>query len=136
MPGLIVAFLAVVSGLEVARRLPLLASFRSLARTSLRSGALLRRRGSDHHKERATRMLSARMFGNSLYAGMLIIVTVSPLMIAIAADLWLDFGLLAELTSWQGRLLLLSMSVAYVLIRYRLPLWFRRSAPASSGAGQ
>jgi hypothetical protein len=127
---LAILFLVIVAVLELVRRLPLFDAFHALGRSSMRSKALLQRRASEPRKERAMRMLSVRMLGNSLYAGMLLTAAVSPLLLLIAADLWFDFGFLAELANWRSRLILFFMSITYVVVRLRIRNGSRRSASA------
>lgn len=113
-------FLALIATGEVARRIRILQRFAVLGALGRRSAAVLARRGvSDHSKERATRILSGRMMKASLAAGGALMVVIAPVLIVLAADIVLPFGVRAAFLDWQARLILLSLMVVYVLVRWQ-----------------
>lgn len=120
---MIALLLAILIAIETFRRLPLIASFRTIAALGRRSTALLAHKGaSDWSKGRGARILSARLFGCSLRAGLLILLIAAPVAAAIVADLLLDqrLGAVAALTDWRSRLIILAATLGYALVRHRL----------------
>ena len=114
-------FAAFVLAIETARRLPLLAAFRDLARTGVRARRVLGyRRGLERRKERGLRSLSARMLGRSLKACGLLLLAVAPILAVLAADSALGFGAVEALLDWRMRLVLLLLSLAYAALRFQL----------------
>lgn len=125
MPGallpVLLLFAAIVAAGELARRLRIVPRFAMLGALARRSGAVLARRGvSDHFKERATRILAGRMMAASLSAGGILILVIAPAILLLLADGSLPLGVRAAFIDWQARLLLFSMSLIYVLARWRL----------------
>jgi len=117
----VLLFLALIAAGEVARRIHILRRFGALGALGRKSGAVLARRGvSDHWKERATRILSGRMMQASLAAGGALIVVIAPVLIVLAADIVMPFGVRAAFLDWQARLILLSLMIVYVLLRWQL----------------
>lgn len=118
---MILLFLAMIAVLELARRLPVLAAFRDLSACSARSLRLMGRRGvSEWGKERAMRILSARLFARSLWAGALLGVVASPLL-AFAALASLDPELVGmHLDDWRTRLWVAPLSLSYALLRWQI----------------
>lgn len=120
---MIALLLAILIAIETVRRLPLIASFRTIAALGRRSSALLAHKGaSDWSKGRGARILSARLFGSSLRAGLLILLVAAPLAAAIVTDLLLGrrLGAVTALTDWQSRLIILAATIGYALVRHRL----------------
>ena len=113
-------FAALVSVLELARRLPLIASFREMQACSARTVRLLRTRGSDHCKERAMRMLSARMFIRSLRAGGLLLVVASPLLFVLLLGSTSEAGAVGLAIDGQTRLWVIPLSLGYAALRWQL----------------
>lgn len=125
MPGallpVLLLFAAIVAAGELARRLRIVPRFAMLGALARRSGAVLARRGvSDHFKERATRILAGRMMAASLSAGGILALVIAPAVLLLLADGTLPLGVRAAFVDWQARLLLFSMSLIYVLARWRL----------------
>jgi hypothetical protein len=111
---------ALVLAIEIARRLPLLAAFRDLARTGVRARRMLGyRRCLERRKERGLRSLSARMLGRSLRAGGLLLLAVAPILAVLAADSALRLGAVGALLDWRMRLVLLLLSLAYAAFRFQ-----------------
>lgn len=116
---MIALFLSIILVIELARRLPLIPAFRDMAACSARSMRLVARRGvSEWGKERAMRMLAARMFAKSLWAGALLVVTASPLLF-VAAVAALDPGII-RLDGWQARLWMVPLTLSYALLRWQI----------------
>lgn len=113
-------FAALVTVLELARRLPLVAAFREMQSCSVRTARLLRAPGSDHCKERAMRILSARMFMRSLRAGGLLLAVASPLLLVLllgSTGQARDVGLAID---GQTRLWVIPFSLGYAVLRWQL----------------
>lgn len=119
---------ALVAVGELARRLHIVRRFARLGDLARRSGTVLARRGvSDHFKERATRILAGRMMAASLIAGGILALVIAPVALLFLIDGALPFGVRDAFFDWQARLLILSMSLFYVFVRW----WFggRRLQP-------
>lgn len=113
--------LSIIVALEVARRLPLLRTFRNLARVSVQSHRIWAyRRGLEERKERATRLLSVRMFGYSVTTLCLIAVVFSPIGLVLLADPWLELGVGEALLNWKDRTVGAMLSLAYGLTRLQI----------------
>jgi len=120
LPALLLLAAIVAAG-ELARRLRIVPRFVGLGALARRSGAVLARRGvSDHFKERATRILAARMMAASLTAGGILLVVIAPVVLLLMIDGPLPLGVRTAFFDWQARLLILSMSLIYVLARWRI----------------
>jgi hypothetical protein len=119
-PILLLLAAIVVAG-ELARRLRIVPRFTTLAALGRRAGAVLARRGvSDHLKERATRILAARMMASSLTAGAILVLVIAPIVLLLLVDGALPLGVRAAFFDWQARLLILVVSLIYVLARWRI----------------
>jgi hypothetical protein len=119
-PILLLLAAIVVAG-ELARRLRIVPRFATLAALGRRAGAVLARRGvSDHLKERATRILAGRLMASSLSAGAILTLVIAPVVLLLLVDGTLPLGVRAAFLDWQARLLILSMSLIYVLVRWRI----------------
>jgi hypothetical protein len=117
--ALILAALALA--IETARRLPLLAAFRDLARTGARARRMLGyRRCLERRKELGLRALSGRMLARSLRAGGLLFLVVAPILAVLAADSAFGLGAVEALLDWRMRLVLLLLSLAYAALRFQL----------------
>ena len=116
--------LAVIAAGEIARRLALLQRFAALGQLSRRAGAVVTRRGvSEHFKERATRILAARMMIASFSAGAALILVIAPVILLLLIDGPLPLGVRAAFVDWPARILLLTMSLSYALVRWRYRQW-------------
>jgi len=116
----ILAFLAIIAVLELARALPLVPAFQELAACSQHAMRLLARRGvSEWGKERALRILSGRMFMHSVRAGALLVATASPLLGLLALN-----ALLPEVdafqTDWTSKLALMPFTLGYAALRWQV----------------
>jgi hypothetical protein len=127
MPALLpVLFLllSIIAAGEIARRIALLPRFATLGRLGRRASAVVMRRGvSEHFKERATRILAARMMAASLSAGVALIVVIAPVVLLLLIDGPLPLGVRAAFVDWQARILLLTTSLSYALVRWRYRQW-------------
>ncbi len=116
--------LAIIAAGEIARRLALLPRFAALGRLGRRAGAVVLRRGvSEHFKERATRILAVRMMAASLGAGAALVVAIAPVVLLLLIDGPLPLGVRAAFVDWQARILLLTTSLSYALVRWRYRQW-------------
>jgi len=113
-------FAALVCVLELARRLPLIAAFREMQTCSVRTARLLRAPGSDHCKERAMRILSARMFARSLRAGGLLLAVASPLLIVLLLGSTGEAHAVGLAIDGQTRLWVIPLSLGYAALRWQL----------------
>lgn len=113
-------FVALVAVLELARRLPLIAAFREMQACSARTARLIRARGSDHCKERAMRILSARMFARSLRAGALLLAVASPLLFVLLAGSTDQARAVGLAIDGATRLWVIPLSLSYALLRWQL----------------
>ncbi|AJP73207.1 hypothetical protein [Sphingomonas hengshuiensis] len=116
--ALLVALLAVVAVLELARALPLLAAFGAMAECSQRAMRLIALRGvSEWGKERAMQLLARRLFARSLRAGALLVVVASP----FVALLWAGSDPESQLhLDWTTRLWVFPLALGYALFRTQL----------------
>lgn len=113
--------LSIIAALEVAWRLPLLRTFRNLARVSARTPRVWAyRRGLEERKERATRLLSVQMFGYSISAMWMIALVISPIALVLLADPLLALDARETLMNWRDRLVVAVVSFAYGLARIRI----------------
>ncbi|WP_137862428.1 MULTISPECIES: hypothetical protein [unclassified Sphingomonas] len=117
---MILCFLAIVAVLELARALPLVPAFQELAACSRQAMRLMARKGvSDWGKERALRILSARMFVRSLRAGGLLLAAAAPLLGLMAIDAnWAEIGVLQ--TDWTAKLALMPFTLGYAVLRWQV----------------
>ena len=113
-------FAALVAVLELARRLPLIASFRDMQVCSARTVRLMRTPGSDHCKERAMRILSARMFARSLRAGGLLLAVASPLLIVLLLGSTDEARAIGMAIDGHTRLWVIPLSLGYAVLRWQL----------------
>ena len=120
---MIALLIAILAAIEIARRVPVFASFRAIATLSAKSTAVLRRRGvSEWCKERAVQILSRRLMAASLRSGMYLVLIAAPILLAFALDYVLPLGVRATFLDWPRRLLLLALCVGIAIIRWQ----FRR----------
>ena len=128
MTGAAALLLATIVSLELSRRLHLLRAFAMLGREAPRATRLLVRTGvSEWTKERALRLMAARLFGLSGRAGLLLAVVALPLALVLALDPVLRIGARSALVDWHARLWLLALTTGYAVAR--------RRAPAGPGRG-
>ncbi|MEP9357985.1 hypothetical protein [Sphingomonas sp. KR3-1] len=114
-------FLAIIAVLELARALPLIPAFRELSACGQHAMRLMARRGvSEWGKERAMRILSARMFARSVRAGSLLLATAAPLLIVLTfAARWPELiGMHAD--DWTSRLWLVPFTLGYAALRWQV----------------
>ncbi|MEI9928078.1 MAG: hypothetical protein WDN44_10775 [Sphingomonas sp.] len=117
MIGLLIAIL---TALELFRRLPVLASFRDLAHWGARSTALLRRRGvSEWAKERAMRLLSRRLFAKSVRAGALLALVAGADRGGAGARFDRRSGRARAWFDWRKRLWIVMVCLAYAFLRWQ-----------------
>lgn len=115
--------LSIIAALEVARRLPLLRTFRNLARVGARAPRVWAyRRGLEERKERATRLLAVQMFGYSINAMWMIALIISPIGLVLLVDPLLALDARETLMNWKDRLVVAMVSLAYGLSR----IWIAR----------
>ena len=118
---MIALFLTIVAVLELARRLPLVPAFRDMSGCSARAMRVVARRGvSEWGKERAMRILSARLFVKSAWAGALLIVTASPLLLFAAVASINPHLIGMTLGDWHARLWVVPLSLGYALLRWQI----------------
>jgi putative flippase GtrA len=114
-------FVSIIIALEIARRVPLLARFRNLARVSARTPRVWSyRRGLEVRKERATQLLSLHMFRHSISLLWMLALVIAPIILVLLVDTWLDFGAQESLKNWRDRLVVAVLSLAYGLARIQI----------------
>jgi hypothetical protein len=114
-------FVSIIIALEIARRVPLLARFRNLARVSARTPRVWSyRRGLEVRKERATQLLSLHMFRHSISLLWMLALVSAPIILVLLVDTWLDFGAQESLKNWRDRLVVAVLSLAYGLARIQI----------------
>lgn len=119
--------LSIVTALELARVLPLLRTFRNLARISARTPRIWAyQRGLEERKERATRLLSVRMFDCSFRAMWMIALVFSPIGLILLIDPWLGLDVRETLLNWKDRLVVAVLSLSYGLTRIQIAHRLRR----------
>lgn len=112
-------FAGLLGSIWIARRSGILRHFADLARLGRRSGrALGRRHASDIWKERATRILAARMMAKSLATLGLLALIAAPVAAMLALDPIAHAGTLAAFGNLQARFALLLMGAGLAGIRY------------------
>ena len=115
--------LATIATIELTWATRVLPGFAELGLTAKHAGRIVMRHGvSEWAKERAMRLMSMRMMGQSLRGAFLLFIVASPFLIVIAIDALWPFGLHSAYVNWPARLGLLVLSVLYVVVRRR----FRR----------
>ncbi len=99
---------------------PHLKTNQELAACSRQAMRLMARKGvSDWGKERALRILSARMFVRSLRAGGLLLAAAAPLLGLMAIDAnWAEIGVLQ--TDWTAKLALMPFTLGYAVLRWQV----------------
>jgi hypothetical protein len=112
---------SIVAAIEILRRVPLLQAFRDLALVGARSPRVWAyRRGLEARKERATRLLSVRMFGCSISALWMIMMVFLPIGLVLAVDPWLGLDTREALLNWRDRLVVAMLSLTYGLARIQI----------------
>lgn len=116
---------ATTAAIELTWATRVLPSFGELGQTAGRAGRMvMRARVSEWAKEKAMRLMSMRMMGQSLRGAGLLIIVASPFLAVSLLDTLMPFGLGRAYGDWPTRLVLLFVSIAYVMVRRR----FRRPA--------
>jgi len=114
-------FAAIVCVLELVRRLPLIPAFREMSACGNHALVLVRRRGvSDFSKERAMRILSARLFVRSVRAGGLLLAVASPLLLVLLVAASPEARAVGLAMDWQARLWVVPLGLGYALLRWQL----------------
>ena len=109
---------ATLASIELTWATRILAGFGALGLTAQRAGQLLMRsRVSEWAKERAMRLISTRMLGQSLRGAGLLAIVASPFLVAIAVDAHWHLGLKRVYVDWPARLVLLGLSGVYWFLR-------------------
>jgi hypothetical protein len=122
-------FVATVAAIELLRALGLMASFHRLGQDGRRATRLLVKTGvSEWAKERALRLMSARLLGRSLATGGGLLLVANPILLVIGVDILHPVGIRAALTDWPVRIWLLALTTAYILLR--------RSTRTALGSGE
>ncbi len=121
---------ATLASIELTWATRVLAGFAELGRTARHAGRLvLRGHVSEWAKERAMRLMSARLMGQSLRGGARLLVVASPFLVAVAIDARWHVGLHRAYVDWPARLVLLGLSGLYWWLRRP-----RRGAPVKTQA--
>ncbi len=116
---------ATIAAIELTWATRVLPSFGELGKTAGRAGRMvMRARVSEWAKEKAMRLMSMRMMGQSLRGAGLLVIVASPFLAVSLLDRLWPFGLGRAYGDWPTRLVLLGVSIAYVMVRRR----FRRPA--------
>jgi hypothetical protein len=118
--GLAALLLATIAAIELTWVTRVLPGFGALNLTALHAGRIvMRRHVSEWAKERAMRLMSARLMGQSLRGAALLGVVASPFVLAMAIEAVRPFGLHQAYANWPARLGLLALSIIYVTVRRR-----------------
>ncbi len=118
---MILLLLASIALIELARRLPVFQAVGAMSACSAHAMRLLRRRGaSDWSKQRAMRILSRRLFLRSAYAGGVLLLVASPLLLLLALTVSNPALAGMRLDDWGLRLWVLPFTVGYALLRWRV----------------
>lgn len=116
---------ATLASIELTWATRVLAGFADLGRTAGRAGRMvMRARVSEWAKEKAMRLMSMRLMGQSLRGGGRLLIVTGPFLAVSGLDALRPFGLGRAYGDWPTRLVLLAVSIAYVMVRRR----FRRPA--------
>ncbi len=128
-PALLLA--ATLAAVELTWATRVLPGFAQLGATAGQAGRMVMRAGvSEWAKERAMRLMSIRMMGQSLRGAGLLLIVASPFLAVSVLDALHPVGLGHAYGDWPTRLGLLFVSIAYVMVRRR----FRRPATQTKPA--
>ena len=120
MSWLVIA-LGVVAFVELLRRLPLAAHLKQVRGAASRALAVIRSPGiSDHWKEKVLLVYARRILVSSLAAFAMLLVALSPLLLAAAGGAYLGHKVFELLLSWPGILGATAVAAAYVWGRGRV----------------
>jgi hypothetical protein len=118
MTGAALLLVATIASIELIRATGLMSAFGRISRTARRALRIVpRMRVSEWAKERALRLVSARLLVASLKAGFLLFVVAAPLLAIVALDTRMPLGVRAAMTDWPTRIWLLGLTCAYALAR-------------------
>lgn len=117
------AALALVITLECLHVLRVLDAFKTMIAVGRKTPHLLRRRASDHLKERATRLLSLRLFSSSTRALLLLVLSTTPIALLLIVDSLCDLDVLQALRDTVTRLFIATTTIFYTFTRRK----YRRS---------
>lgn len=110
---------ALLATLHLVRRWGVLGRFAALGVVGRRAVRVMARRGvSDRWKERAARLLAARLMGRSLLAGGGLALAALPIGLAIGVGPALGVQTTAALLDPLARLAILAMGIAFAFARY------------------
>lgn len=120
MTGFLLLLGATIVSIELLGEVRVLRDFAGLARLGRQAAKLIARRGvSEWAKERAMRLLAARMFGRSVISFARLLLIASPLLLVLAIDAHGRFGVRQAWTSIPARIALLMLSTFYWVVRRR-----------------
>ena len=120
MTGFLLLFCATLASIELLRGIRILRDFADLARLGRQAGLLIARQGvSEWAKERAMRLLAARLFRRSVASFARLLMVASPLLLVLAIDTNGGFGVRQAWISIPARTALLVLSTLYLLARRR-----------------
>jgi hypothetical protein len=130
MTGFLLLFCATIASIELLRGMRVMRDFGTLARLGRQACVLLARRDvSEWAKERALRLLAARLFHRSVAGFARLLMIASPLLLVLAIDAHGAFGVRQAWTSMPARTFLLVLTTIYWLLRRR-----KHATPASAEA--
>ncbi|WP_019087442.1 sulfotransferase [Komagataeibacter europaeus] len=131
MIGLAVLLLATLASIELVWATGILGCLRGLNRKGQRAvRLLLRHRVSEWAKERALRLMSARLMLHSLRSFGLIALVASPFALIVAVNAIWPYGLGRAYADWRERLAIVAVSLLYLLVRRHM-----RRAKGNDGKG-
>jgi len=109
---------ATLASIELTWATRILACFGGLGRIAQRAGRIvIRRPRSEWAKERAMRLVSLRMMGQSLQGAGLLGIVAYPFLLAMAIDAMWQLGLARAYVDWPARAGLLGISGLYWFVR-------------------
>jgi hypothetical protein len=109
---------ATLASIELTWATRILACFGGLGRIAQRAGRIVMRSPrSEWAKERAMRLVSMRMMGQSLKGAGLLCIVAYPFVLAVTIDAMWQVGLGRAYVDWPARLVLLGLSGLYWFVR-------------------
>lgn len=131
MQGTLILLVVTIIAIELSWATRVMASFGALAAAGGRTQRILRRRNvSEWAKEGAMRLLSKLLLGQSLRSACLLLIVASPFLAAMAVNAHVHIGIRHAYANLYLRAALLSLSLAYLVMRRGT----RRLAPPGHGA--
>jgi hypothetical protein len=118
LQGTLILLVGTIVAIELSWATRVMASFGALAAAGGRTQRVLRRRNvSEWAKEGAMRLLSKLLLGQSLRSACLLLIVASPFLVAMAVNTYVHIGIRHAYANLYLRAALLSLSLAYLVMR-------------------